>query len=283
VSNDAPMPEVTLNDVTIAYETFGPDSSDAVILVAGLGQPAGAWQLGAVPALVALGFHVVTFDNRGMEPSSSPPSPYSIDQMTDDTVGLMDHLGLHKASVVGYSMGGWVAETLAFRHPERVTAAVFIGSCNVGTSWEKLITTVERDMALLDPELPKWFNAVETMRYLPNSELQQDRVVDDWLSLIGELPPWPNPGRLGQYEAALEWSLDVERTKRWPLMSTPCLVLAFENDLDSPPARAREASNKIPNAKFVELAEASHLGVFTHADAVGEVVGGFLASFKTSS
>ena len=75
-------------------------------------------------------------------------------------------------------MGGWIAETLAFRHPERVRAAVFIGSCNVGTSWEKAITTVERDLARLDPELPPWFNAVETMRYLPNHELQQDDVVD---------------------------------------------------------------------------------------------------------
>ena len=75
-------------------------------------------------------------------------------------------------------MGGWVAETLAFRHPERRRPAVFIGSCNVGTSWEKAITTVERDLARIDSELPQWFNAVETMRYLPNYDLQQDDVVD---------------------------------------------------------------------------------------------------------
>jgi pimeloyl-ACP methyl ester carboxylesterase len=271
------MGELKLEDVTIAYDTFGPDGGDPVVLVCGLSQPAGAWQLGMVPALVEAGFHVVTFDNRGVEPSSSPPAPYSIDQMVDDTLGLINHLNLPRVSIVGYSMGGWIAETLAFKHPERVRAAVFIGSCNEGTSWEKAITTVERDLARLDPELPHLFNAVETMRYLPNKELQQDGVVDLWLSLIGELPPWANPGRLGQYEAALEWSLDTERTDRWPALSVPCMVLSFEYDVDSPPERAKEAASKIPNSTFVTLAGASHLGVFTHSDAVAAQVVSFLS------
>ena len=234
-----------------------------------------------VPALAEAGFRVVTFDNRGMEPSSSPPAPYTIDQMVRDTTRLLDHLDLQKVSVVGYSMGGWVAETLAFRHPDRVNAGVFIGSCNAGTSWEKAITTVERDLARIDPELPQWFNAVETMRYLPNHELQQDGIVDDWLALIGDLPPWPNPGRLGQYEAALAWSLDLERTDRWPSISIPCMVLSFEHDVDSPPAHAREAASKIPECEFVEIPGASHLGVFTHAKEVGDVVVRFLTRLRT--
>ena len=248
MSHDDVMGEVKLENVTIAYNTFGPD-----------GRRARSTGLRPEPARRSLAtrygpssgrsrFQVVTFDNRGVEPSSSPPAPYSVDQMVDDTLGLMNHLDLSRVSIVGYSMGGWIAETLAFRHPERVRAAVFIGSCNEGTSWEKAITTVERDLARLDPELPVLFNAVETMRYLPNKELQQDGVVDLWLSLIGDLPPWPNPGRLGQYEAALEWSLDTERTKRWPTLPVPCMVLSFEFDVDSPPERAKDAASRIPNS-----------------------------------
>ena len=271
------MPEANLPGVTIAYDVFGPSTGEPVVLVCGLSQPAFAWQLAMVPALTEAGYQVVTFDNRGVAPSSAPPAPYTIDEMADDTVGLLDHLGMARVRIVGYSMGGWVAETLAFRLPERVEAAVFIGSCNVGTSWEKAITTVERDLARFDSQLPKWFNAVETMRYLPNHELQKDSVVDDWLALIGALEPWPNPGRLGQYEAALAWSLDVERTRRWPALSTPCLVLAFEHDVDSPPARARQAAAEIPGSRFVELAGASHLGVFTHAAAVAGAVVSFFA------
>jgi pimeloyl-ACP methyl ester carboxylesterase len=266
------MPEVDLPGVTIAYDVFGPTTGEPVVLVCGLSQPAAAWQLGMVPALTDAGYRVVTFDNRGVAPSSSPPAPYTIDEMVDDTIGLLDHLGLARVRMAGYSMGGWIAETMAFRHPQRVEAAVFIGSCNVGTSWEKAVTTVERDLARLDGPLPAWFNAVETMRYLPNHELQQDEIVDLWLSLIGELEPWPNPGRLGQYEAALSWSLDLERTGRWPSLAMPCLVLAFEHDVDSPPARAREAAGMIPVSRFVEIAGASHLGVFTHSEAVAAAV-----------
>ncbi len=271
------MPEAQLPGVTIAYDVFGPDSGEPVVLVCGLSQPALAWHFAMVPALTEAGYRVVTFDNRGVAPSSAPPAPYSVDAMVDDTIALLDHLGLGSVHVVGYSMGGWVAETLAWRRPQRVRSAVFIGSCNVGTSWEKAVTTVERDMARLDNELPRWFNAVETMRYLPNHELQQDAVVDQWLEMIGDMDPWPNPGRLGQYEAALAWSLDVERTRRWPELTTPCLVLSFEHDVDSPPARARQAARSIPGARFVELAGASHLGVFTHSDAVASTILGFLA------
>ncbi|HEY5026021.1 MAG TPA: alpha/beta fold hydrolase [Acidimicrobiales bacterium] len=271
------MPEVDLPGVTIAYDVFGPETGDPVVLVCGLSQPAVGWHFAMVPALTEAGYRVVTFDNRGVAPSSAPPAPYSIDQMVDDAVGLLDHLGLEAVHIAGYSMGGWIAETMAFRFPERVRSAVFIGSCNIGTSWEKAITTVERDLARLDHELPPWFNAVETMRYLPNHELQQDDVVDLWLSLIGDLEPWPNPGRLGQYEAALAWSMDVERAGRWPAMSRPCLVLAFEHDVDSPPTRARQAAAMIPGARVVEVAGASHLGVFTHAEAVAAAILGFLA------
>ncbi|HVC69574.1 MAG TPA: alpha/beta fold hydrolase [Acidimicrobiales bacterium] len=271
------MPEVALPDVTIAYDVFGPETGDPVVLVCGLSQPAVAWQFTLVPALTGAGYRVVSFDNRGVAPSSSPPAPYTVDQMVGDTIGLLDHLGLGLVRIVGYSMGGWVAETMAFRHAERVKAGVFIGSCNAGTSWEKVVTTVERDLARIDAELPPWFNAVETLRYLPNHELQTDSVVDEWMALLGGLEPWENPGRLGQYEAALAWSLDVERTKRWPTLRPPCLVLSFEHDVDSPPARARQAAAMIPGARFVELAGASHLGVFSHAEAVASEILSFFA------
>lgn len=275
------MSEVTLDDVTIAYDVFG--TGAPVVLVCGAGQPAVGWHLTVVPALVDAGYQVVTFDNRGVAPSSSPPAPYSIAAMVNDMIGLLDHLGLDRVRIAGYSLGGWVAETMAAEHPDRLDAAVFIGSCNVGTAWEKAITTVERDLARLDYDLPRLFFATETLRYLPNHDLQDDTVVDTWLSLIGDLPPWPNPGRIGQYEAALAWSNDIERTHVWPDISVPCLVLAFEHDVDSPPARARDAAAAIPDAQFVEIPGASHLGVFTHGDAVVAALLHFFGAAPTNT
>jgi len=265
-----------LGEVTIAYDVFG--EGEPVVLVCGCGQPAVAWQLQIGPALVAAGHQVVTFDNRGVAPSSSPPAPYSITDMVNDTIRLLDHLGHDRVRVAGYSMGGWVAETMAIHHGDRLHAAAFIGSCNRATAWEKAITTVERDIAKLDPDLPPLFYATETLRYLPNRELQDDEVVESWLSLIGDMEPWPNPGRLGQYEACLAWSTDTARVRGWSSIALPCLVLAFEHDVDSPPRRAREAAAVIPGATFVEIAEASHLGVFTHGDAVATALVDFFAS-----
>jgi pimeloyl-ACP methyl ester carboxylesterase len=239
---------------------------EPLLLIAGCGQPAAAWHVGLAPALASAGYEVVTYDNRGVEPSSSPPAPYSVDQMTDDAVELLDHLGWHQpVRVAGHSMGGWIAETLVLDHPERVLAAAFMGSANRPTAWEIAITTVERDLARLDYDLPRLFYATETLRYLPTTDIQDSEVVSAWLSLMGDLPPWPNPGRLGQYEAALAWSTDPVRTTRWAEIATPCLVLAFEHDVDSPPRYAREAAEAIAGCRYAEVAGSGHIGMITHA------------------
>ena len=102
-------------------------------------------------------------------------------------------------------------------------------------------------------------------------------MVNTWLSLIGELPPWPNPGRLGQYEAALAWSTDPTRGSRWSEIRTPCLVLAFEHDVDSPPRAARQAAATIPGCAYEEIAGAGHLGILTHADEVARLLARFFA------
>ena len=125
--------------------------------------------------------------------------------------------------------------------------------------------------------VPPLFYATETLRYLPQHELQDSEVVATWLALIGDLPPWPNPGRLGQYEAALSWSTDSVRTTRWPEVRVPCLVLAFEHDIDSPPHYARQAADRIPGCAYREVAGAGHLGIVTHAEIVSEILIQFFA------
>ena len=276
------MPTVDLEHVRIAYDVYDADNAnldaETIVLICGCGAPAVGW-FGIIPPLTAAGYRVVTFDNRGVAPSSSPPAPYAVSDLVADTLGLCDRLCLGRAAFVGHSMGGWVAETIAIEHPDRVHAAAFLGSCNVATTWEKTITTVERDLARLDYDLPPLFFATETLRYLSNSELQQDAIVDDWLALIGDTPVWPNPGRLGQYEACLAWSLDnAPRGVAWASIRGPCLIMAFEHDIDSPPARAREAAASIPGARYVEIPGASHLAPFTHPVAVADALIEFLAS-----
>jgi pimeloyl-ACP methyl ester carboxylesterase len=261
------VPDVQLDDVTLNYEVNG--DGEPLLLIAGCGQPAVAWHLGLVPALVGAGYRVVTYDNRGVAPSSSPTGPYSVDQMTEDAIGLLDHLGWDQpVRVAGHSLGGWIAETMVLDHPERVRAAALMGSANQPTAWEVAITTVERDLARLDYDLPSLVYATETLRYLPISDIQNDEVVSTWLSFTADIPPWPNPGRLGQYEAALAWSTDPSRTVRWPEIAVPCLVLAFEHDVDSPPEKARHAASVIPDCQYREIMGSGHIGIITHTEEV---------------
>ncbi len=225
---------------------------------------------------MAAGYRVATFDNRGVAPSSSPPAPYSVDVMAADTVALLDHLGwVEPVRIAGHSMGGWIAETLVLDRPERIRSAALMGSANAPTAWEVAITTVERDLARLDYDLPRLFYATETLRYLPTADLQDNDVVSTWLSLMGDMEVWPNPGRLGQYEAALAWSTDPARTTRWLEVRVPCLVLAFEHDVDSPPRYARLAADAIPGCDYREVAGSGHIGIITHA----EEVAGYLIEF----
>jgi pimeloyl-ACP methyl ester carboxylesterase len=265
------VPNCELDDVTLAYEVVG--EGEPVLLIAGCGQPAAAFHIGLAPALATAGYQVIVFDNRGVPPSSLPPAPYSVGQMAGDALGLLDHLAIaDPVRVAGHSLGGWIAETLVIEHPERIRAAALMGSANRPTSWEKAITTLERDLAASQVELPRLYYALETIRYLPYHDLQNDEVIGGWLGMIGDLDEWPNPGRLGQFEAALAWSTDPARTKAWPTISVPCLVMAFEYDIDSPPARAREAADVIPGAEYAEIPGASHLGYFTHVGPATEIL-----------
>ncbi len=89
--------------------------------------------------------------------------------MTADALAVLDHLGwTDPVRVAGHSLGGWIAETLVLDHPQRVRSAALMGSANKPTAWEIAITTVERDLARLDVDLPPLFYATQTLRYLPD-------------------------------------------------------------------------------------------------------------------
>lgn len=122
--------------ITLCYETFGREEDPAVILIMGLSTQMIAWDEEFCEMLVAQGFRVVRFDNRdiglstemGFRPPtvsqllrrSFRPEQYVLSDMATDVIGLMDHLDIDAGHIVGLSMGGMIAQTLAIEHPERV-------------------------------------------------------------------------------------------------------------------------------------------------------------------
>jgi pimeloyl-ACP methyl ester carboxylesterase len=147
------MPEETarVGDVELCYETFGDRANPTVLLVMGLATQMLGWREDFCAELAARGFHVVRYDNRDVGRSTRlsrhrPPTAaqivrrdaraaaYTLDDMADDGVGLLDCLGVERAHVVGASMGGMIAQTIAIRHADRVLSLVSIMS-NTGARW----------------------------------------------------------------------------------------------------------------------------------------------------
>ncbi len=144
------MPFAQANGLDICYESFGAEDAPAVMLIMGLGAQLISWPDEFVKRLVKAGYRVVRFDNRDIGLSTkcddgqdwtvykrtfvssflgrTVPSPYSLQDMADDTVGLMDALGIAKAHIVGASMGGMIAQLVAASHPSRALSLVSIMS-----------------------------------------------------------------------------------------------------------------------------------------------------------
>jgi len=118
------MPVANINGVKINYRVQGQGEPLIMIMGAGSNQSGWRFQIG----LFKKYFRVITFDNRGVGKSDKPAGPYTMRMMADDTIGLMDHLGIEKAHVLGGSMGGMIAQELAINYPERVDKLVLAGA-----------------------------------------------------------------------------------------------------------------------------------------------------------
>src|SRR3954463_7829687 len=144
----AAMPTAPVNGIELTYETFGEADGVPLLLVMGLGAQMVAWDVEFAEGLVDRGFFVIRYDNRDVGESTRMDSgdlplggvllkamagdhslaPYLLSDMADDAAGLLDHLGIESAHVVGASMGGMIAQTLAIEHPEKVRTLTSIMS-----------------------------------------------------------------------------------------------------------------------------------------------------------
>jgi pimeloyl-ACP methyl ester carboxylesterase len=111
----------TVGEIRLCHDAFGEPGSPPMLLVMGLGFQLFHWPEGFCRRLAAEGFRVVRFDNRDAGRSTHLPGRrYTLEDMADDTVGLLDALDFRSAHVVGASLGGMIAQTMAIRHPDRV-------------------------------------------------------------------------------------------------------------------------------------------------------------------
>jgi 3-oxoadipate enol-lactonase len=123
------VPSVRVGEIDVYYEIHG--EGPRLVVVGGLGVDLTVFA--PFTDQLAQSFQVVTFDNRGAGRTDKPDAPYSIAMMAEDTVGLMDELGIPHAHLVGVSMGGRIAMEVAAEHPSRVDRLVLISTSATGT------------------------------------------------------------------------------------------------------------------------------------------------------
>ncbi|HKH18738.1 MAG TPA: alpha/beta fold hydrolase [Solirubrobacteraceae bacterium] len=263
-----------VGDVEICFETFGSADDPAMLLVMGLGTQMVAWPEGFCRRLVEHGLFVIRYDNRdtgrsthmrGLRPPTlrqlllrdKSAARYSLADMAADGIGLLDHLGIERAHVVGASMGGMIAQTMAARHPDRVLSLGSIMS-NTGHRWkgtpglriypifirrpatnrEGAIESAVSVFRLIgSPGFP--FEEEETRRA---AELSYERGY--------------NPAGTGRQLAAILAAGD--RTSELRGITAPTVVIHGTKDKMVRPSGARATAAAIPGARLVMIAGMGH-------------------------
>jgi pimeloyl-ACP methyl ester carboxylesterase len=269
------MPTAAVDGITLDYEERGDTSGATVLLIAGLGSQRIRWPVQLLEGLADRGLRVVTFDNRDAGRSTildqhpvtgsrvaaavqgeDVEAPYTLADMAADTVGLLDHLGVDRAHLVGMSMGGMIAQHVAFTFGERVASLTSMmsstGSRDVGQGTPEATAVLfrappgEREAFIAD--------SLRRARVIgTRSMLDEERVRD----LAGRtFDRGVHPEGTGRQILALYG--DGDRTQRLGGITAPTLVIHGGGDplIDVSGGRATAAA--IPDAELVIIDELAH-------------------------
>jgi pimeloyl-ACP methyl ester carboxylesterase len=249
------------------YEEAG--SGEPLLLLGGLGSDLQAWALQA--PVFSRHFRVVTCDNRGAGRSSAPDKPYTIAGMADDAGALLAHLGIESAHVIGWGMGGCVAQELALRHPGRVKKLILVNSAAAldGRGEHVLRTWVDIRRSNLSREQIVRFVALLHF----SAALHEDRTRYEQAIENGVANAYPQ-----QDHAFIRQSVALiahDARERLKDIAAETLVVASTEDAVISPGLGKALAAGIPNAKLAEL-PGGHAGLVEHATEYNAAIFEFL-------
>jgi pimeloyl-ACP methyl ester carboxylesterase len=259
------------NGQELFYEAHG--EGPPLVLVMGIGYESSLWKLAQVPAL-AKKFRVIIFDNRDVGRSSKARGPYSIADMADDLVGLLDTLDIPRAHILGLSMGGMIAQQVAIRHPTRVDRLVLAGcgAAPARTGFDPI-----RAWAWLKRNDPSGETfACEQFTWLFSTAFRRNRQAVD--STIAMLSSNPNPVTADAYQRQADAYLAYDALDQLGGIRAPTQMIVGEQDLLTPPWVCEEVTRMIRGARFevIEGDGASHLVAIERPDDFNSLVVRFL-------
>jgi pimeloyl-ACP methyl ester carboxylesterase len=265
---------VAANGIELAYETFGDAGAPPVVLIMGLATQMIAWPDELCDGLARCGFLVIRFDNRDVGGSTHlrdvppprladivvrrRPPPYSIGDMADDVVGLIDGLGLDDVHLVGASMGGFIAQTVALEHASRVRTLTLImtstGSRRVGQPKPRVYAQLLRPRMAADRSAAM-SAVVETFRLIGSRGFAFD---EEYLrDLAGR--SWDRGYEpAGSRRQLAATASQPNRTAALRRITVPTLVIHGLHDPLVAPSGGLAIARAIPNSRFVGFSGMGH-------------------------
>lgn len=241
------MAFIRANDIVLHHQVTGPREAPALVFNNSLGSDFRIWQ--EVAPAFADRFRVVVYDKRGHGLSDAPPAPYSVDEHTSDLLALLDRLGIGRASLVGLSVGGMIAQRAAVRAPDRVQALVLCcTAAKIGTPqlWAERISAVEAGgiEPIAENVLQRWFT--------PDFRETRKDDLAGWRNMLVRIPAHGYAGTC----AAIR---DADLTGDAGSIAAPTLCVAGDQDGSTPPDVVRGTAGLIPGARFELIEGCGHI------------------------
>jgi pimeloyl-ACP methyl ester carboxylesterase len=257
----SPLRHVRVGDISVGYRTIG--SGPPLVLITGYAATLYVWDPGLLTRL-AEHRRVIVFDNRGVLTTTRGRGRLTIERMADDTAGLIRALGYRRADVLGWSMGGNIAQELALRHPGRVRrlvlAATDPGSSRAIQPTSRLARRVLNDP---NPTIQELLRAI----FPPTKQAAANAYVQ-------RLPLWPGV-QPSDFNASPEITREqtVAGGRLWlcrtcgaygrlPSLRAPTLVADGRRDILEPPGNSRIIARRIPRARLALYGAAGHAFLF---------------------
>lgn len=238
----------------LAHDDVG--TGDPVLFIAGTGGMGRTWHIHQVPAFTEAGYRCITFDNRGVG-ATGDADGFSTEQMVADTAELIETVVGGPARVVAMSMGAFIAQELMLARPELVRQAVLMGTRGRVSSAAKALRAA--DLALHDSgiELPPAYSAkVRLLENFSPRTINDEKAVIEWLEMFTAFPLQRSRGWRSQARVAPT----ENRLSAYRAITNDVLVLGFADDTITGPALGREVAGAIPSARYIQIANAGHLG-----------------------
>ena len=260
--------------INLAYDDRG--TGEPVLFIAGRGGAGRTWHLYQVPAFLAAGYRVITFDNRGTGATENS-NAFTTQTMVADTAALIEKLDAAPVRIVAVSMGSYIAQELMLSRPELVTGAVLMATRGRHDRAREFFRAAERQLADCGVQLPAEYDAkVRLLESFSPKTLNDDVSVMDWIAMFRMWPVKPSPGLRCQLDVAP----DGNRLPAYRSIMAPVLVIGFADDVVLPPHLSREVAEALPNGRYMEIPDTGHLGFVERPDVVNAAILKFFAESR---